>query len=180
MFSWQSATSSLLLISQVSTHPSLESRPLFQSQRVRLGNDRHNVDHLCKLFEHDNVNLGIVSCAYRYPQADHRRDAEAYRLQSVTCRVDEEQTAVNAGVGDMAVAQGGEFFAEVRRVLVFDLSRQFEVRYTRMPRLSRVRGSRYPFIAGQDAHSPRPRRNAGRQAERFHAALQSTPSRHPI
>ncbi len=38
------------------THPLLERGPLFQSQRVGLGNDRNDIDHVGKLLEHDNVD----------------------------------------------------------------------------------------------------------------------------
>lgn len=36
-------------------------------------------------------------------------------------RVDEEDTAVDTGVGDEALAHGGELLAEVGRVLVLDV-----------------------------------------------------------
>lgn len=44
-----------------------------------------------------------------------------YRLQGVPGRVDEEQTAVNTGVGDMSVSKGSQLLSEVCRVLVLDL-----------------------------------------------------------
>ena len=39
----------------------------------------------------------------------------------MTRRLDEEETAVNAGVLDVALSLGGELFAQVGRVLVFDV-----------------------------------------------------------
>jgi hypothetical protein len=43
-------------------HPLLEHFSLFQRQRVRLGDDRHDVDHLCELLEHDDIDLVELAC----------------------------------------------------------------------------------------------------------------------
>jgi hypothetical protein len=49
-------------------------------------------------------------------------EGKAYRLERVARGVDKEQAAVDARVGDVALAQGGQLFAEVRRVLILDLA----------------------------------------------------------
>ena len=48
-------------------------------------------------------------------------DASTHRLQCVARRVDEEKTAVDAGVRDVLVAHSSQLLAEEGRVLVFDL-----------------------------------------------------------
>jgi hypothetical protein len=39
--------------------------------------------------------------------------------------VDEEQTTVNTGIGDMSISKSCKLFSEVSRVLVFDLPVSF-------------------------------------------------------
>lgn len=46
----------------------------------------------------------------------------------MTSRVDEEQAAVNSGVLDVLFTHGGEFFAEVGRMLIFDLEGRWKTR----------------------------------------------------
>lgn len=77
----------------------LEHLPLFEHQTVRLGNDRDDVDDLAQLLHDNNIN----------------------RAERVACGVDEKETAVNTRVLDVAVTHGGELFAEVGTVLVFDV-----------------------------------------------------------
>lgn len=77
----------------------LESLSLFQSETISFGNDGDNVYSLAELLEDDNVN----------------------GLEGVARRLNEEQAAVDSGVLDVAVALGGEFFAQVCRVLVLDV-----------------------------------------------------------
>jgi hypothetical protein len=74
----------------------LEVVALFNSQRVALGNDWDDIDDLGKLLHDDNVN----------------------GPEGVAGGVDEEEGAVDAGVDNVLVTHSGEFFAEVRRVLI--------------------------------------------------------------
>jgi hypothetical protein len=76
-----------------------ERTAFLQSQRVGLCNHRDNVDNVRELLENDNID----------------------RLESVTGWLNEEQTAVNTCVLNVAFSLGGEFFAEIGRVLVFDV-----------------------------------------------------------
>jgi hypothetical protein len=46
------------------THPLLELIPLLKGQRVRLGNDRNDIDDLCKFLEHDNIDLRFSTVMY--------------------------------------------------------------------------------------------------------------------
>ena len=80
-------------------YPLLEGSTLLESQAVRLGNDRYDVDELAKLLQHDNVN----------------------GLQGVARGLDEEQAAVDAGVLEVPLTLGSEFLAQVRAVLVLDV-----------------------------------------------------------
>jgi hypothetical protein len=81
------------------THPLLKRITLNQGERVRLGNDRNDVDDFAQLLHDDDIN----------------------RAERVTGGVDEEQAAVDARVLDVAVAHSGELLAEVRAVLVLDV-----------------------------------------------------------
>jgi hypothetical protein len=80
-------------------HPLLERITLSQRERVRLGDDRNDVDDFAQLLHDDDIN----------------------RAERVAGGVDEEQAAVDARVLDVTVAHGGELFAEVRAVLVLDV-----------------------------------------------------------
>lgn len=92
----------------------LELVPLFQSQRVRLGNDGHDIDDLGELLEYHDINLDINTITLHIYQA-------TYRLQGMSSRVDEEQTTMDTGIGDMSISEGSKLLSEVSRVLVFDL-----------------------------------------------------------
>ena len=81
------------------THPLFESITLLKRQRICLGNDRNDVDNLAELFHDDDVN----------------------RAKRVAGGVDEEQATVDTGVLNVAVTHSGEFFAEIRAVLVLDI-----------------------------------------------------------
>jgi hypothetical protein len=39
----------------------------------------------------------------------------------MSSRVDEEQTTMNTGIGDMSISKGSKLLSKVSRVLVFDL-----------------------------------------------------------
>ena len=39
----------------------------------------------------------------------------------MSSRVDEEQTTMDTGIGDMSISEGSKLLSEVSRVLVFDL-----------------------------------------------------------
>lgn len=65
-------------------HLLLERLPLLKRKAVRLGDDGNNVHNLAELLHHDNV----------------------YRAKRMSSRVDEEETAVNARVLNVAVAHG--------------------------------------------------------------------------
>jgi hypothetical protein len=99
------------------TDPLLESGSLLQGQRVRLGNDRDDVDHLGELFEYGDVDLCVRS------GAQGGNLMIAYGLESVSGGVDEEDAAVDPCVRDETITHGRQLFSQVRRVLVLDLSR---------------------------------------------------------
>lgn len=77
----------------------LELQSLLNSQGISLGNDRHNVDNIGQLLQDDNIN----------------------GLERVARRLDEEQTGVDAGVGDVTLSLGGKLLSQVRGVLVLDV-----------------------------------------------------------
>ena len=79
--------------------PILEQLPLLQSQTIRLCNNGHHIHRLAQLFEHDDID----------------------RLQRVAGGGDEVETAVDAGVLDVALTLSCELLAEVGGVLVFDV-----------------------------------------------------------
>lgn len=80
-------------------NPVLEQLPLLQRQTIRFGNHRHHIDRLGQLLQHHDIN----------------------RLQCMARRADEVQTAVDAGILDVALTLGGELFAQVCGVLIFDV-----------------------------------------------------------
>ena len=80
-------------------YPLLEGSALLESQRIGLRDDWNNIDNVGELLENDNINW----------------------LQGVTGRLDEEEAAVDAGILDVSLSLGGELFAEVCRVLIFDI-----------------------------------------------------------
>jgi hypothetical protein len=106
----------LLLAWKVKTsiYPLLEQMPFLQGQGVRLGNDRYDIDDLCELLQDDDVDL-LVSY-YSIPPR-----SVTYRLQGVAGRVDEEETTVDTGIGDMFISERSKLFSQVGRVLVLDL-----------------------------------------------------------
>lgn len=77
----------------------LEGLALLQRQAVGLCDDGHDVDNVAKLAQHDNVN----------------------GLQGVAGWLDEEETAVDASVLDVALALSGELLVQVCAVLVLDV-----------------------------------------------------------
>lgn len=77
----------------------LELLTLLKGERVGLGDNRHDVDHVGQLLEDDNVD----------------------GLERVAGRLDEEETAVDAGVLDVALALGRKLLAQVSRVLILDV-----------------------------------------------------------
>jgi len=81
------------------THLDLEIIPLLNSQAIRLGNDRYNIDHLTELLHHNHVDG-----AQRMPR-----------------RVDEVQAAVDARILDVPVSHRRQFLAQIRAVLILDV-----------------------------------------------------------
>jgi len=79
--------------------PVLECLSLLQSQAVRLGDNRNNVDAFTEFLENDNVDW----------------------LQSMASGVNEVQAAVNSGVLDVAFSLRSKLLAQVGRVLVLDV-----------------------------------------------------------
>lgn len=77
----------------------LELQALIHGQGVGLGDDGHNVDDIRQLLEDDNIN----------------------GLQGVAGGLDEEQTAVDAGVLDVTLSLGCELLSQVRGVLILDI-----------------------------------------------------------
>jgi hypothetical protein len=80
-------------------HPLLERLPLLERQAVALRDDGNDVDDLAQLLHHENVNC----------------------LEGVSGRGDKVEGGVDAGVGNVLVAHGGELLAEVGGVLVLDV-----------------------------------------------------------
>jgi hypothetical protein len=85
--------------SELLLYPLFERTALLESEGVGFGNDGHNVDDVGKLLEYDNID----------------------GLEGVAGRLDEEEAAVDASVLNVSLSLGGEFFAEVGRVLVLDV-----------------------------------------------------------
>lgn len=77
----------------------LEFQSLLDSQGIRLGNDGHNVDNIGQLLQDDDID----------------------GLERVARRLDEEQAAVNARVGDVTLSLSGKLLSQVRGVLVLDV-----------------------------------------------------------
>lgn len=91
-----------LMMSKLGLDALLERFTFLKCHAVGLGDDRHDIDDLGQL----------------------AKDGDVERLERVTRGVDEEETAVDASVRDESVALSGELFAEVGRVLVFDLHQE--------------------------------------------------------
>ena len=81
------------------TCPLLERLSLFQRQAVALGDDGHDIDNFAQLFHDENVD----------------------RLERVSGRGDKVETAVDSRVDNVLVSHRGQFFAQVRRVLILDV-----------------------------------------------------------
>lgn len=77
----------------------LELLALLEGERVGLGDDGNNVDDIGQLLQNDNVD----------------------GLEGVTRGLDEEQTAVDASVLDVALTLSSELLSQVGRVLVLDV-----------------------------------------------------------
>ena len=77
----------------------LECAAFLEGQGVSFCNDWDNVDDVREFLQNNNID----------------------RLEGMTGWLDEEETAVNTCVLNIAFALGGEFFSEVGRVLVFDV-----------------------------------------------------------
>ena len=77
----------------------LESSALFQCEGVGFRNDGDDVDDIRELLQDDDVDW----------------------FESVAGGLDEEETAVDAGVLNVALSLCSEFLSEVGRVLVFDI-----------------------------------------------------------
>lgn len=77
----------------------LECLTLLQSQSVGLGNDGNNIDDIGQLLQNDDID----------------------GLERVAGRLDEEQTAVDAGVLNITLTLSGKLLSQVSRVLVLDV-----------------------------------------------------------
>lgn len=77
----------------------LELLALFNSEGISLGNHRHNIDDVRQLLQYDNID----------------------GLKRVTRRLDEEKTAVDTGILDVALSLCSELLAQVRGVLILDV-----------------------------------------------------------
>ncbi len=77
----------------------LECLALFKSERVGLGDDWNNVDNIGELLKNDNIDW----------------------LQGMAGWLDEEETAVDTGVLNVALSLCGELLAEVCGVLILDV-----------------------------------------------------------
>jgi hypothetical protein len=77
----------------------LERSALFECEGIGLRDDWNNIDHIGELLQDHNVN----------------------GFEGVAGGLDEEEAAVDAGIGNVAFSLRREFFSQVRRVLVFDV-----------------------------------------------------------
>jgi hypothetical protein len=77
----------------------LEGLALLDGQCISLGDDGDNVDNIRQLLEDDNVD----------------------GLEGMAGRLDEEEAAVNAGVGNVTLSLRGELLSQVRGVLILDI-----------------------------------------------------------
>lgn len=104
------------------THPLLESLAFLQRQRVRLGNDGHDIDHVRKLLEHDNVD-GFQTAVNNIQSIKRRSMISRDQGQDprMTRWLDEEETAVDASILHVAFSVRREFFAQIGRVLILDV-----------------------------------------------------------
>lgn len=85
--------------SKLLLNPLLEGSTLLEGERIRLGDDRHDIDNVRQLLEHDNVD----------------------GLKGVAGRLDEEQAAVNACVLDVTLTLSSKLLPEVSRMLILDV-----------------------------------------------------------
>ena len=76
-----------------------EQLPLLQGQTIRLRDDWDHIHGLAQLLQHDNIN----------------------RLQRMSGRRNEVQAAMNAGILNIPLTLGCEFFAQVGGVLILDI-----------------------------------------------------------
>lgn len=88
-----------VVVLHLGTDSFLEQIAFVHSERVRLGDHRNHVDHIAQLLHHRDVD----------------------RAQSMTRRVDEEETAVNARIDNVPIAHRGELLSEVSRMLILDV-----------------------------------------------------------
>lgn len=77
----------------------LEHLPLLQSQTIRLCNHGNHIHRLAQLLQYHDID----------------------RLQRMSGRRNEVQTAVNPGILNVPLTLGGELFAQVGGVLVLDV-----------------------------------------------------------
>jgi hypothetical protein len=77
----------------------LEGAALLQGERVRLGNDRDDVDNIRELLQYNNID----------------------RLQGVAGGLDEEEAAVDTGILDISLSLSSKFLSEVCGVLVLNI-----------------------------------------------------------
>lgn len=89
-----------LVILQFRLDPRFEGIPLFEGKRITLRDHRYDVDNLGKLSE----------------------DSDVKRLEGMASRVDEVETAVDSSVRDESVSLGSQFFSEIARILILDVS----------------------------------------------------------
>ena len=83
----------------MASHPLLERIPLLQRETVCLGDNRNDIHNFAQLFHDDDIDWS----------------------KGVSSRVDEKEAAVNAGVLDVAITNGGEFLAKVGAVLILNI-----------------------------------------------------------
>ena len=101
------------------THPLSEGGSFFQRQRVGLGDDRHDVDDVRELLQHDNVD-GLEAAEDGSDVIWHCLASQPENIR-VPRRLDEEETAVDAGILHVAFSVRRELLAEICRVLVLDV-----------------------------------------------------------
>jgi hypothetical protein len=86
-------------IPKKSPYLNLERIPLRTRQAIRLGDNRHDINHLAQLLHDNHIN----------------------RAERMSRGAEEVQAAVNTRVLNVSVPHRGKLFAQVRRVLVLDV-----------------------------------------------------------
>ncbi len=132
----------------VCTHPLFEKVPLVQGQAVCFCDHGNDIDDIRKLLHDQGVDR--AKAVSRPSQVRGQISIQSACLGvRAHSRVDEEEAAVDAGVGDVALAHGGQLLSQVSAVLVLDV---FD---DRVPAAQKGgRSASPPLQTERGAHSP--------------------------